>query len=126
MPKDPDLVEQVIGDITGLQIAMEAMAGRLAALSEKGNDDLKQINQGAQSILAGHEVHAPNKDADAIRARAEQMIDQIFGVPQQRDGGRQGGPDSAADSPARTIAPRVAADWAMMTDKLAPHVFLVQ
>ena len=84
MPKDPDLVEQVIGDITGLQIAMEAMAGRLAALSEMGNDDLKQIHQGAQSILASHEVHAPNKDADAIRARAEQMIDQIFGSPKTR------------------------------------------
>ena len=30
MPKGPDLVEQLIGDITGLQIAMEAVTGRLA------------------------------------------------------------------------------------------------
>ena len=82
MPKGQDFAEQLIGDITGLQIAMQAVAGRLAVLSsEMGNDDLKQIHQGAQSILASHEVHAPNKDAGAIRARAEQMIDQIFGSP---------------------------------------------
>ena len=84
MPKDPDLVEQLIGDITGLQIAMQAVAGRLAILYEMGNDDLKQIHQGAQGILASHDVDAPNKDADAIRARAEHMIDQIFGSPNTR------------------------------------------
>ena len=82
MPKGQDFAEQLIGDITGLQIAMQAVAGRLAVLSsERGNDELKQIHQGAQGILASHEVNAPDKDADAIWARAEHMIDEIFGSP---------------------------------------------
>ena len=88
MPKGPDLVEQLIGDITGLQIAMEAVTGRLALLFEIGTDDQTQIQQIAHGILASHEVHAPNKDADAIRARAEQMIDQIFGRSNINNGRR--------------------------------------
>ena len=36
MPKGPDLVEQLIGDITGLQIAMQAVARRLAVCTKWG------------------------------------------------------------------------------------------
>lgn len=72
------LDEQIIADLAGIEMAVRSIAHRVAVLSEMGNADMKQMLDGAHAELARFSVEAPGLNGEAIRSRAEAVIDRVF------------------------------------------------
>lgn len=69
----------VIAEIIALRACITSLAARLSTLSEMGNEDLRQIHAGAIFALEKIEISGVGQSAEAIRSRAEAVIDQVLG-----------------------------------------------
>lgn len=69
----------VIAEIIALRACITSLAARLSTLSEMGNEDLRQIHAGAILALEKIEINGVGQSAEAIRSRAEAVIDQVLG-----------------------------------------------
>ena len=74
---NPGIIE-LYGNILGLKQAIQAVAARLVIHSGRGNDEIKDLVDTALGLLELEKIRVGNEYPNAIKARAEHTIDDIF------------------------------------------------
>lgn len=79
MTSSQNLMQELLGEIVGMRATMKTIVAQTVLLSKFGEDELREMHQLAHTLLQRMNVETPGLDAEAIAARAETVVDQMFG-----------------------------------------------
>lgn len=78
MKNDAGLTEQLIGELTGIKVALRYVFGVQALLSDDPNQHLESMRYAMLNAVALDKVAAPGLNGDAIMQRARDTIDGLI------------------------------------------------